>query len=156
MIAEIEKPQIITRRDFIVTLGTTLILISLPVAPQFLSGCASAGLPRLRVLPEGNLIRVPLTEAPALAVRGGAVSVSLPKRQAMIVVHLQENEYLALSPVCTHRGCIVRKVKNGFECPCHGSRYDQSGEVVEGPAPRALNRYPLELQGTELLIRYQS
>jgi Rieske Fe-S protein len=113
-------------------------------------------LPRIKILPEGNLIKVSLSNVPALAVIGGAVSVALPKRQEIIVVHLQENEFLALSPVCSHRGCIVRKVRDGFECPCHGSRYDQYGEVIEGPAPRALTRYATELKGTELLIRYQS
>lgn len=45
----------------------------------------------------------------------------------------------ALSAVCTHLGCIVRAEGVGFACPCHGSRYDDDGRVVSGPAPRALS-----------------
>src|SRR5690242_8348736 len=44
----------------------------------------------------------------------------------------------AVSSVCTHLGCSVAKSPEGFACPCHGSRFDQSGKVVGGPAPRAL------------------
>lgn len=44
----------------------------------------------------------------------------------------------ALSAVCTHLGCTVARTPDGFECPCHGSRFDQDGTVRAGPAPRAL------------------
>lgn len=45
----------------------------------------------------------------------------------------------AISAVCTHLGCIVRrKEEGGFECPCHGSRFDAQGLPTAGPAPRGL------------------
>jgi cytochrome b6-f complex iron-sulfur subunit len=46
----------------------------------------------------------------------------------------------ALSAVCTHLGCITRFLsdQNVIACPCHGSRFDLEGNVVEGPAPRPL------------------
>lgn len=45
----------------------------------------------------------------------------------------------ALSLVCTHLGCIVQRQENGnFTCPCHGSRFDAEGRVVQGPAPSRL------------------
>jgi cytochrome b6-f complex iron-sulfur subunit len=46
----------------------------------------------------------------------------------------------ALSAVCTHLGCITRFLsdQNIIACPCHGSRFDLEGNVVEGPAPRPL------------------
>lgn len=45
----------------------------------------------------------------------------------------------AISLVCTHLGCIVGQGdNNGFLCPCHGSKFDDQGKVIAGPAPRAL------------------
>ncbi len=44
----------------------------------------------------------------------------------------------AISAVCTHLGCSVGRSSEGFACPCHGSRFSSSGEVLGGPAPRPL------------------
>ncbi len=44
----------------------------------------------------------------------------------------------AMSLVCTHLGCIVAKTEGGFSCPCHGSFFDQDGQIKAGPAPRGL------------------
>jgi len=46
--------------------------------------------------------------------------------------------FFAITAVCTHLGCIVAKVDDGFACPCHGSKFSTEGKVVGGPAPRAL------------------
>jgi len=44
----------------------------------------------------------------------------------------------AISAVCTHLGCIVYSTDWGFQCPCHGSKYNKDGKVIGGPAPRPL------------------
>ena len=50
----------------------------------------------------------------------------------------------AVSSVCTHLGCTVQRTQEGFECPCHGSCYSASGEVLSGPAPSSLAWYAIE------------
>ncbi|MEW6410432.1 MAG: Rieske (2Fe-2S) protein [Nitrospirota bacterium] len=57
--------------------------------------------------------------------------------QKVFILSDDEGLY-AISAVCTHLGCIVFKTELGFQCPCHGSRYNERGKVIAGPAPRAL------------------
>jgi ubiquinol-cytochrome c reductase iron-sulfur subunit len=47
-------------------------------------------------------------------------------------------KYLIVVGVCTHLGCVpIAGAGNyaGWFCPCHGSHYDGSGRIREGPAP---------------------
>lgn len=55
----------------------------------------------------------------------------------------------ALWQKCVHLGCRVPwcQTSQGFECPCHGSKYNRYGEWMDGPAPRGLDRFPSELDG---------
>ncbi|WP_425837075.1 FAD-dependent oxidoreductase [Streptomyces fractus] len=48
----------------------------------------------------------------------------------------------ALSARCTHLGCLVafNAAERAWECPCHGSRFDTDGQVIQGPATRALEQ----------------
>ena len=57
-----------------------------------------------------------------------------------------EPQWLVVVGVCTHLGCVPLGQKEGdprgewggWFCPCHGSHYDQSGRIRQGPAPRNL------------------
>lgn len=65
--------------------------------------------------------------------------------EARIVVRRDGDRFAAISTVCTHLGCTVRATAVGFDCPCHGSSYDEQGNVVAGPAPRQLAWYRISL-----------
>ncbi len=55
-----------------------------------------------------------------------------------LVVRRTGNKFAAISTECTHLGCIVAPTDTGFDCPCHGSRFDSLGNVTGGPAPKPL------------------
>jgi len=84
---------------------------------------------------------------------GGARFFDFHGRPA-VLVQLKAGEYVALSAVCTHLGCIVKWVgdKNQFLCPCHGGQFSPTGAVLGGPPPKPLLAYPVVLQGDKLLV----
>jgi cytochrome b6-f complex iron-sulfur subunit len=39
-----------------------------------------------------------------------------------------------------------------FACPCHGSAFDITGSVIDAPAPRALNIYPISIENNIIKV----
>ncbi|HXH73657.1 MAG TPA: (2Fe-2S)-binding protein [Bacteriovoracaceae bacterium] len=58
----------------------------------------------------------------------------------MAVYKDEENKVQVCSAICTHMGCVVHwnDAETSWDCPCHGSRFATKGEVLEGPALKAL------------------
>ncbi len=58
---------------------------------------------------------------------------------------------LAIYKVCTHLGCLYKAEPSTvrFECPCHGSKFQFDGTYIEGPAPRDLDRFVVQLVDAE-------
>ncbi|MEM7141542.1 MAG: ubiquinol-cytochrome c reductase iron-sulfur subunit [Actinomycetota bacterium] len=56
---------------------------------------------------------------------------------------------VALYQKCPHLGCRVPEcgTSQWFECPCHGSQYNQVGEKRGGPAPRGMDRFAMTIGG---------
>jgi len=61
---------------------------------------------------------------------------------------------MALWQRCVHLGCRVPSCESsqGFECPCHGSKYNGHGEYAQGPAPRNLDRFGVSVDDAGDLI----
>jgi menaquinol-cytochrome c reductase iron-sulfur subunit len=70
------------------------------------------------------------------------------------VVKLSKDQVVAYAPQCTHLGCAYHwdQEKDQFVCPCHNSLFSLEGKVLDGPAPRPLDRYQTKLQGNELML----
>lgn len=62
----------------------------------------------------------------------------------ILVIH-DEQGFAALSLLCTHLGCTVKEDRQGFECPCHGSRFNADGTVQSGPAKAPLRYLQIQL-----------
>lgn len=89
--------------------------------------------------PDESWIELPLSEWPELAQVGIGVPVDLPEHFAtLLIVQEREGCYLALWRICTHGACEVVYEDGEIVCPCHDSRFGPDGEVLQGPATRAL------------------
>lgn len=88
--------------------------------------------------PEGKLW---LTEYPSGALDQARGTYSTVELAGM------EEGVVALYQKCPHLGCRVPEcvTSQWFECPCHGSQYNQVGERKRGPAPRGLDRFPVQV-----------
>ena len=82
----------------------------------------------------------------ALTTVGGSLVVSAP-RDHILVIRTSPSAVVALSDVCTHQGCAVlyNRTRGLLECPCHGSEYSLTGQVLQGPANRPLAAYTTQL-----------
>ncbi len=65
-----------------------------------------------------------------------------------------DSGFLALYRVCTHLGCVVAwdETEGQFHCPCHAAIFDARGEVLDGPAPRPMDFFPLEIVDGEIVV----
>lgn len=126
-----------SRRAFCGTAGAALLGI-------VTAACASAVM--TRVTPVNGRARLRLADFPDLARKDGALRV-LPDgaKDAIFVLAQDDGSYVAVSSICTHRGCTVDAQGTRLVCPCHGSTYDRAGRVLVGPAERPLMRFPTQV-----------
>ena len=139
------------RREFLRTLSA-VALGGVPIL-TIAEGCAGTRLASYDALPDRSSITIRPDEYPDLSVRYGAIAINVQgRRETIIVIRMDGDEYTAISPVCTHLGCRVQKEADFFRCPCHGSTYSITGAVVRGPAEQSLRQYETSFVGNELRI----
>lgn len=102
------------------------------------------------VTPDGSIVPVFIPEARAYVVPAPAsLSEQFEGRG------VEAAGMMALFQRCVHLGCRVPwcAPSQGFECPCHGSKYNAIGEYFAGPAPRNLDRFVVESVGGRFIIK---
>lgn len=126
-------PSCVDRRHFLGVGACTLLGLAL-------GGCAS--LVARRVAPIDGRIVLSLQQYPELADGGGSLKLVAEGEPDPIYILAQgDGTFAALSPICTHLGCTVEIEGQRLVCPCHGSIYDRSGKVLQGPAEQPLVRF---------------
>jgi len=77
-----------------------------------------------------------------------------PLRKERTFILRTEGGFLAISAICPHLHCVVNwnEMLKKFECPCHGAKFNLNGEVLEGPPPRPLDLYKLQLVAGNLVV----
>jgi cytochrome b6-f complex iron-sulfur subunit len=73
----------------------------------------------------------------------------------LIVSHPDNNDLIAVNPMCTHQGCGVNWDADSmlFNCPCHGSQFAVSGAVTSGPANQPLTTYETKTEDNLVLVK---
>ena len=81
-------------------------------------------------------------------------SVTADRINKYFLVRRDDGGFLALSLTCPHLGCSVlwNSTENRFICPCHSSAFDNLGNVINSPAPRALDYYPVIIEAGKVKI----
>jgi cytochrome b6-f complex iron-sulfur subunit len=138
-----EKNSGLSRRQFLgIAWGTSLTLVIAQIILAFLKfiqPVKSAGF--------GGLIYAGKIEEFAIQ------SVNRVLKGRFYISRTEEG-IIALWQKCTHLGCAVPWLEDEghFHCPCHGSVFNQVGEVKAGPAPRPLDFFPSEIRSGEVWV----
>lgn len=137
------------RRDFLS--GALTAWSALVVAPVL------AVVGRFATPPKDEaLVRESLKVASIDDIAANSAKIVRFNKDPVIVVHTVGGQFKAFSARCTHLGCIVEyKTEGGtpgFECHCHGSRFDISGKNISGPAPSPLTPLRVSLDSSAIVV----
>jgi Rieske Fe-S protein len=126
----------VTRREFVIRGSAVGIAI-------MLAGCASGG----PTAPQSVNLSINIADYPALSDVGGVAYVNA-SGSSLAVVRLDANTFDALSRVCPHQGGTVDTNGDGFTCPVHGARFDDTGVWVGGQRTTNLTSYQTQFDST--------
>jgi len=115
-------------------------------------GGSAASLPTVNGTVSGRSVTVAIDAGSPLAATGAAALVRSSLGD-FLVARTAADAFSALTAVCTHQSCTITGISGQtFVCSCHGSRFDPSGAVVNGPAQAALRTFPTQFAGNVLTI----
>lgn len=146
----------VTRKDFLRKAGSTALFAALGVGffgcststdsmngnDDRPTGNGSSGDNGITITDGGNTITIDLSESSVSDLNEGGEWM-LIREANTLVVNVDGQTIRAFTSVCTHQGCSTnwRFSDSLFECTCHGSRFNTSGEVARGPANSDLEEF---------------
>ena len=139
----------LNRREFLARAAGTTAVAALLVAcgDGEISGAVNA---HRAPPPPPSPIQIKVGNYAGLATAGVLVQ---PNEAFVAIKRTGPDTFQCYSLACTHEGCLL-DITNGqrFDCPCHFSRFDANGNVVQGPATRPLQNIPTSYDpATDLL-----
>lgn len=102
---------------------------------------------------QAKKIGMRIAQMPALQKVGGSAVVTV-KGQELLLIRDTATSIRAIDPMCTHKKCKVfyQAASRDLGCKCHKSKFSLSGEVMGGPAPRALRTFAAKIKGEQIII----
>jgi cytochrome b6-f complex iron-sulfur subunit len=156
------------RREFVNWVGVGAIATSLPVAIVACSPKSDTASDPAEPADEyGNSTAPADSESAASSASGftaigttadldqqGYLANSTALSEPVIVIKDPNNSaaLIALAAKCTHQGCEVAWQEDLFACPCHGSKFNPDGSVVNGPATEPLAPFTAKIEGDSVLV----
>lgn len=154
------KARTLTRREFCGHTCQALSVTALGGAlTSMLQGCGNPSspsnvpaLPRITAAVSGGASMLTIDAASPLASVGSAALVQGASGM-LLVAHTAQDAFMAVTATCTHQQCTVTGFENQtYVCPCHGSRFDTGGRVVNGPASSSLRLFQTQFANGVLTI----
>lgn len=156
--------QAATRREFCLQACQAASLMALGALAQSCGGDGGGGnlagpsgvggapaLPVLNAAVANGTVSLGVSGTPLDAV-GNAALVRTSGGDLLLARTAQE-AFVALTATCTHEACTITGFRDQvFVCPCHGSQFNTSGGVVNGPATRSLRQFTTQFAGDTLTI----
>lgn len=95
-----------------------------------------------------------LSTEPTLSSIGGTAIINTNLLGGLAIRRTGQKDYVVLSSGCTHEGCPIdpSPFDDGWICYCHGSTFNQSGQVTNGPADEPLPAFQSELFSEEDIL----
>lgn len=59
----------------------------------------------------------------------------------LVIYKISETEYKTIFMQCSHQGCELNAFETALVCPCHGSEFNNKGQVIQGPAENDLKTF---------------
>ena len=100
----------------------------------------------------GNIVTVSNVSGTALANVGSAALVEAGGTN-VLVIQTAQSTFSAFTATCTHEQNLITGFQsNNFVCPAHGSQFNTSGAVVQGPATQRLRQFTTQFTNNVLTI----
>jgi cytochrome b6-f complex iron-sulfur subunit len=137
-----QSSQSSSRRSFLTILWTCLGIVAIAEFIAVIINFISPGKSRKKADKAGVIIEA--GRADSFKVN----SVTANIQGKFYLCKMEDGGFLALSSKCTHLGCTIPWVdkEKRFACPCHGSSFDITGNVINSPAPRPLDIYRVNIE----------